>query len=158
MSPKLTEVATIVDILRLKQQGLSKNAIAKRLGISRDTVRKYWNCVQLETGGYGPRPKLIDPYEEYITRRLDEYPELSADQLYDEIKEMGFEGSERTVRRHVAAIRPHKQREYKREIVFDNAKVVVSERVGKSVRFNENLLHFALACGFTPKACWTYDA
>ncbi len=80
-----------MDILRLKQQGLSKNAVAKRLGISRDTVRKYWNCVQLETGGYGPRPKLIDPYEEYITRRLDEYPELSAHQLYDEIKEMGFE-------------------------------------------------------------------
>ena len=224
----MTEVATIVDILRLKQQGLSKNAVAKRLGISRDTVRKYWNCVQLETGSYGPRPKLIDPYEEYITRRLNEYPELSAHQLYDEIKEMGFEGSERTVRRHVAAIRPHKQREYKpfetlpgeqaqvdwghfgtivvegatyklyafvftlcwsrvsyvefiirgdtatflsclqralkyvggvpREIVFDNAKVVVSERVGKIVRFNENLLHFALACGFTPKACWTYDA
>ncbi|MGI6513716.1 MAG: helix-turn-helix domain-containing protein [Syntrophomonadales bacterium] len=47
MRPKLTEVATIVDILRLKQQGLSKNAVAKRLGISRDTVRKYWNCVQL---------------------------------------------------------------------------------------------------------------
>ena len=184
--------------------------------------------MQLETGSYGPRPKLIDPYEEYITRRLNEYPELSAHQLYDEIKEMGFEGSERTVRRHVAAIRPHKQREYKpfetlpgeqaqvdwghfgtivvegatyklyafvftlcwsrvsyvefiirgdtatflsclqralkyvggvpREIVFDNAKVVVSERVGKIVRFNENLLHFALACGFTPKACWTYDA
>lgn len=45
-----------------------------------------------------------------------------------------------------------------REIVFDNAKVVVSERVGKLVRFNENLLHFALACGFTPKVCWTYDA
>ena len=114
--------------------------------------------MQLETGGYGPRPKLIDPYEEYITHRLDEYPELSAHQLYDEIKEMGFEGSERTVRRHVAAIRPHKQREYKREIVFDNAKVVVSERVGKSVRFNENLLLFALACGFTQKACWPYDA
>jgi transposase len=44
------------------------------------------------------------------------------------------------------------------EIVFDNAKIVVSERVGKIVRFNEGLLHFALACGFTPRACWTDDA
>jgi len=25
------------------------------------------------------------------------------------------------------------------------------------VRFNENLLHMALAYGFTPRACWTYD-
>jgi hypothetical protein len=61
--------------------------------------------MQLETGSYGPRPKLIDPYEEYITRRLNEYPELSAHQLYDEIKEMGFEGSERTVRRHIGTHR-----------------------------------------------------
>ena len=38
-----------------------------------------------------------------------------------------------------------------REILFDNAKVVVSERVGKIVRFNENLLHFALGSGFTPR-------
>jgi len=44
-----------------------------------------------------------------------------------------------------------------REIVFDNAKVVVSERVGNVVRFNENLLHLALAYGFTPRACWIYD-
>ena len=26
------------------------------------------------------------------------------------------------------------------------------------MRFNEDLLHFALACGFMPRACWTYDA
>ncbi|MDI6711584.1 MAG: IS21 family transposase [Bacillota bacterium] len=44
-----------------------------------------------------------------------------------------------------------------REIVFDNAKVMVSERVGKVVRFNKNLLHLALAYGFTPRACWAYD-
>ncbi|HIE12769.1 MAG TPA: IS21 family transposase [Desulfotomaculum sp.] len=223
----MTEVATLVDIMRLKEQGLSKRAVAKMLGISRDTVSKYWNCVQLETG-YGPRPKLIDPYRDYITQRLDQYPALSAQRLFEEIQAKGYTGSERTVRRHVASVRPRKHREYKpfetlpgeqaqadwghfgtitvdgatyklyafvftlcwsrvsyvefvvrtdaatflsclyraliyiggvpREIVFDNAKVVVSERVGKIVRFNENLLHFALSCGFTPRACWVYDA
>ena len=228
MSQELTEVATIVDIMRLKKQGLSKSAVARRLGISRDTVSKYWNCVQLEPDSYGPRLKLIDPYENYITHRLEEYPELSAQQLYDDIRTKGYKGSKRTVRRHVASSRPRKYREYKpfetlpgeqaqvdwghfgtivvegvtyklyafvftlcwsrvsyvefvvrtdtatflsclhralayisgvpREIWFDNAKVVVSERVGKIVRFNENLLHFSLASGFTPRACWTYDA
>jgi transposase len=217
----------MVDIMRLKEQGLSKRAVARMLGISRDTVSKYWNCVQLETT-YGPRPKLIDPYQDYITQRLDKYPELSAHRLFEEIQEKGYTGSERTVRRYVVSVRPRKYREYKpfetlpgeqaqvdwghfgtivvegttyklyafvftlcwsrisyvefvvrtdmatflsclqralayiggvpREIVFDNAKVVVSERVGKIVRFNENLLHFALTAGFTPRACWTYDA
>lgn len=43
------------------------------------------------------------------------------------------------------------------EVIFDNAKTVVSERVGTVVRFNENLLRMALAFNFTPKACWTND-
>lgn len=224
----MTEVTTIVDIMHLKKQGLSKRAVAKRLNISRDTVRKYWDCTRLETSGYGPRAKLIDPYRDYITERLENFPELSAEQLFADIVEKGFEGSKRTVRRYVGEVRPCKHREYKpfetlpgeqaqvdwghfgtisvegatyklyafvftlcwsrvsyveyiirgdnatflsclhralfyvggvpQEILFDNAKIVVSERVGTIVRFNENLLHFALSCGFKPKACWTYDA
>jgi hypothetical protein len=43
-------------------------------------------------------------------------------------------------------------------ILFDNAKTVVSERVGTAIRFNENLMHIALKYGFTPKACWVNDA
>ena len=38
------------------------------------------------------------------------------------------------------------------EILFDNAKTVVSERVGGNVRFNEHLLWMAATYGFTPKA------
>ena len=44
-----------------------------------------------------------------------------------------------------------------REIPFDNAKVVVCERMGSVVRFNENLLHLSLAYGFIPRACWIND-
>lgn len=230
MSQNLTKVATIVDIMQLKEQGLSKRAIAKRLGISRGTVSKYWDIsdLELEQPRYDSRTQLIEPYQNYITNRLEKYPELSANRLFKEIKRQGFKGSERTVRRYVQAIRPVKHREYKpfetlpgeqaqvdwghfgtidiegeryklyafvftlcwsrlsyvefvirldmssflssmhraleyivgvpREILFDNAKVVVSERVGNIVRFSEDLLHMALAYGFTPRACWTYDA
>lgn len=219
-----------MDIMRLKEQGLSKRAVAKRLGISRDTVSKYWNTKNIEPGQpcYNSRAQLIDPYRDYITDRLDNYPELTAKRLYKEIKKQGFTGSERTVRRYVQNIRPAAHREYKpfetlpgeqaqvdwghfgniiiegkryklyafvftlcwsrtnyvefvtsldmasfltslhraleytggvpREILFDNAKVVVSERVGNIVRFSEDLLHLALSYGFTPRACWTYDA
>ncbi|MFZ5898794.1 MAG: helix-turn-helix domain-containing protein, partial [Bacillota bacterium] len=107
------EVATIVDIVQLREQGLSKRAVAKRLGISRDTVSKYWDCVQLNPGNYGPRPQLMDPYRDYIMGRLQAYPELSAHRLYKEIRSKGFQGSERTVRRHVASMRPQRLREYK---------------------------------------------
>ena len=110
----MTEVATIVDIVRLKEQGLSKRAIAKRLGISRTTVSKYWaESTNPDKPRYARRPQLIDPYRDYITSRLDEYPELSAYRLYKEIKEKGFQGSDRTVRRYVQSLRPPKHREYK---------------------------------------------
>lgn len=42
-------------------------------------------------------------------------------------------------------------------ILYDNAKTVVSERVGSVVRFNPDLLRFAAAWGFKPDACWTHD-
>lgn len=43
-------------------------------------------------------------------------------------------------------------------ILFDNAKTVVSERVGTAIRFTENLMRVGLKYGFTPKACWVNDA
>lgn len=224
----MTEVATIVDIVRLKEQGLSQRAVAKRLGVSRTTVSKYWTeSTNPEKPRYTDRSQLIDPYRDYIISRLDAYPELSAYRLYKEILKKGFQGSDRTVRRYVQTLRPAIHREYKpfetlpgeqaqvdwghfgtivengarhklyafvftlcwsrvsyvefiirgdmatflscmnrafeyiggvpREVLFDNAKVVVSERVGKIVRFNQNLLQFALSSGFTPLACWTND-
>jgi len=110
VSQNLIKVATTVDIMRLKEQGLPKRAIAKRLGISKDTVSKYWNTANLELRQpcYSGRAQLIDPYRDYITSRLENYPDLSAKRLYEEIKKKGFKGSERTVRRHVQKILPAK--------------------------------------------------
>jgi len=42
-------------------------------------------------------------------------------------------------------------------ILFDNAKTVVSERVGSVIQFNRDLMRFALQYGFKPDACWIYD-
>lgn len=83
----MTEVATIVDIVRLKEQGLSQRAVAKRLGINRTTVSKYWNGTTKEIiePRYNCRSQLIDPYRDYITDRLEKYPELSAYRLNKEI-------------------------------------------------------------------------
>jgi len=42
-------------------------------------------------------------------------------------------------------------------ILFDNAKTVVSERIGSVVQFSNDLLQLAIRYGFTPKACWVAD-
>ena len=38
------------------------------------------------------RPSKLDPYKDYIARRLQEYPELTAVRIFEEIQGMGYTG------------------------------------------------------------------
>ena len=69
------------------EQGLSKAAVARRVGVSERTVHRWIAAGQLdreldeERVRYGPRrhrPSQLDPYREVIKTRLAGYPELSA--------------------------------------------------------------------------------
>jgi hypothetical protein len=104
-----------VKIREYRDKGLTKKATARRLGLDRKTVAKYWKgpADDPEKPRYQRRPRLTDPYEEYITDRLDEWPELTAERIYREIKKKGYTGSERTVRRYVNGLRKKTYREYK---------------------------------------------
>jgi transposase len=57
------------------------------------------------------RPKLIDPYVEFINETLDTYPTLCSTRLHDMLKERGFSGSVRTVRNYVRQVRPSPKNE-----------------------------------------------
>jgi len=67
-------------IHQLKEQGLAIAEIARRSGLDRKTVRKYL-MRGVEKPSYGPRaprPRVIDPYRDYIRARLAKCPKLSA--------------------------------------------------------------------------------
>jgi len=104
----------IVKIQELKQAGLYKKTVAEILSMDRGTVAKYWDCSdpQKQKPVYH-RPSILDPYKDYIKERLEKWPKLSAERLFNEIKEKGYSGSDRTVRRYVSTIRPQESREYK---------------------------------------------
>lgn len=110
----MTGVWEIVRIQECREAGLSKTATAQRLAMDRGTVAKYWDV--LDAPASAPtyqRASKIEPYKEYITDRLNKWPALSAERIYEEIKKKGYEGSARTVRRHVSLLRPQTYREYK---------------------------------------------
>lgn len=96
----------------LHKEGLSTRAIARRTGISRDTVRKYLSSPTRSPPHYtqrGAKHPSVEPYRDYIQGRLAEFPELTAQRLYQEIKDRGYPGSCPVVRRFVRLLRPPRE-------------------------------------------------
>jgi len=94
------------------EQGLSKTAIAERIGISRRTVHYWIDSGQLDreldaaTIHYPRRPTQLDPYHALIRERLDTYPELTAVRLFEEVQAAGYPGSLTQLKVFVRAVRP----------------------------------------------------
>ncbi len=96
-------------------QGLTKTAIAERLGISRRTIHHWIQTGQLERDldrervRYKPRPPVattLDPYKPIIRQRLETYPELTAVRLFEEVKAAGYPGCLTQLKVFVRQIRP----------------------------------------------------
>lgn len=80
----------------LHKRGMSIRAIARELGISRNTVRSHLNA-NPEKPQYSPRPassSLLDEYRDYICKRIsDAHPyKIPATVIAREIMELGYRG------------------------------------------------------------------
>lgn len=100
-----------MDILYWKRRGLSQRAIARRLGISRPTVKKYIDNLGAgaKAVGYSKRDSLVDPYTNNINAWLAEDFEYRATWIYDRIRGMGFTGSYEIVKRKVRELKNERQ-------------------------------------------------
>lgn len=81
-----------VDIVSLHRQGFSIKAIARRLGISRNTVRLALRRKKPPAYVRPATTSKLDPYKDYLLARLAEFPELSAAVLFEEVKALGYPG------------------------------------------------------------------
>ena len=102
------------------EQGVTKAALSRRLGVSRRTIHSWIESGQLERdlssgeAGYSPRARVahkLDPYKELIEARLGEFPRLSAQRLFVEVRATGYEGGYSRVRDYVREVRPREPRE-----------------------------------------------
>ncbi|HKW00702.1 MAG TPA: IS21 family transposase [Vicinamibacterales bacterium] len=97
------------------EQGTSKSALARKLGVHRDTIHRWIRAGELDRDldttpvRYGPRrpvPTKLDAYKAIIDMRLAAYPALSAVRLLAEIRAAGFAGSYTQLKAYVRQVRP----------------------------------------------------
>jgi transposase len=100
-----------LDILMLSRKGMSQRKIAKKLGLSRNTVKKY-----LENPGFpesrgriGKRKSLLDPYTHTVNTWFEEDLDYTAVWIYDRLTAMGFSGSYEMVKRKVHDLKARRQ-------------------------------------------------
>ena len=97
------------------EKGTPKAELSRRFGVSRRTIHHWVESGQLdrdmEAGAarYSPRPpagQKLDPYKGIIRDRLDEFPKLSAQRLFEEVRAAGYPGGYSRVRDYVREVRP----------------------------------------------------
>jgi transposase len=111
-----------VMIKSLQQQGLSIRAIARQLGVDRNTVRR-----ALRRNGLPkytrttPRRSKLDPFKPYLQQRLAACPELTAVRLYQEIQPQGYTGQCSILRDFLRPLRQEHRRLGKLTVRFETA-------------------------------------
>jgi len=108
-------------LIHYLEQGLSKAAVARRLGIDRRTIHRWIVEGQLERdvetdllkqpARRPHRPAKLDPYKAIIRSRLEEYPDLSSVRLLEEIKAAGYTGGYSQLTLYVHQVRPRPEPE-----------------------------------------------
>jgi transposase len=99
-----------MEIRILKKQGLSIRGIARELGISRETVRKYLRAPDREPvcTPRAARPSKLDAHKAFIRKRVtDTAPHrLPATVLLRELRARGYDGGITILKAFLAAERP----------------------------------------------------
>lgn len=91
---------------RLREQGLSKAAIARELGLHHATVRKFGNAATADPliAKNQQRSSILDGYHDHLHRRWNDGIRNAA-QLTREIAELGYTGTEQQVQRYLRRYR-----------------------------------------------------
>ncbi|MFE7547994.1 terminase gpP N-terminus-related DNA-binding protein [Streptomyces gardneri] len=97
-----------VDAHALRRQGWTISAIARHLGRNRKTIRAYLNGDQV-AGQRRQSPDAFVPFLRYYRQRLADDPHLWASTLFDEVRDLGYEGGYSTFTRALRRyqVRPH---------------------------------------------------
>lgn len=92
----------VFDIRILHSAGISISQIVKLIGCHPNIVSKF---LKKEWSSMAKKPSKLDPFKDHIFQRLQEYPNLSAVVLFEEILRRGYTGKITILRDHLRTIR-----------------------------------------------------
>ncbi len=103
-------------VVTLSKQGLSRRAIGRSVGISRNTVRALLLAHAAErevptiavapAPRRAPRPSKVDPFKLQISALMTKFPDITAQRVFEILRGEGFGGGYTAIKRHVRAMRP----------------------------------------------------
>lgn len=106
----------ILQTVALQRDGLSRRAIARSLGVSRNTVHKILRAhasareephtALPRAPERAPRKKKTDPFRGRIVQLLDKYRTITAQRVLEILKEEGYDGGYTAVKELVRELRP----------------------------------------------------
>lgn len=104
------------EIVMLTKQGASRRAIARSTGISRNTVRRLLAAHEAgreaETIAIEPRPARapraakIDRVKPRVVELMNRFPDITAQRVYEILRDEGFDGGYTGVKKYVRRVRP----------------------------------------------------
>jgi transposase len=111
-----THEEIVHQVVTLSLQGTSRRAVARALGISRNTVRKVMQAhaqgradvhsALVAPGTGAPRPPgVADRYMDQIVDLLAKYPDITAQRIFEELGDAGYPGSYGAIKVRVRKLR-----------------------------------------------------
>jgi transposase len=89
-------------------QGLTASQIAVTMALDPRTVAYWLGQERFRPRRQGPRASKLDPFKPQIVQMLEKYP-YSAAQVFQRLREQGFDGGYSIVKTYVRSIRPKRQ-------------------------------------------------
>src|SRR4051794_41835890 len=87
--------------------GITKREIARRRGISRNTVERLLSASEPPGYSRAPAGSMLDPLEPVLRRLVEEWPEIKAPRVTEILREdCGYTGSVDLVRKRLATLPP----------------------------------------------------
>lgn len=105
-------------IVTLKRDGMGARAIARALNVSRNTVKRVLVAHAAQRSAEhsalespptrAPRAKKVDGFEGRIAELFERYPDITAQRIFETLREEGFPGGYTAIKEHVRKVRPRK--------------------------------------------------